>query len=60
VAGLTLDYCVRTTVLDALQEGFSTILVEDGVRAVLPENTTSILEELRAAGAETVRSNGIQ
>jgi len=60
VAGLTLDYCVRTTVLDALREGFSTVLVEDGIRAVLPENTASILEELRAAGGGTVRSNDIQ
>jgi len=59
VAGLTLDYCVRTTVLDALREGFSTVLVEDGVRAVVPEKTGAILEELRAAGAVLVRSEDI-
>ena len=60
VAGLALDFCVKATALSAIQEGFTTLLVEDGVRAVTPENTESVLKELRAAGVDIIRSNGIQ
>ncbi len=54
VTGLTTDYCVRNSVLDALREGLDVVLVEDAVRAV---NVTEgdgerAIEEMRRAGAE--------
>lgn len=56
VAGLALDYCVKATVLDALREGFETVLVENATVPVAPENTEAVLKELRAAGARMIRS----
>lgn len=34
VAGLATDYCVKETALDALDAGFETVILRDGVRAV--------------------------
>lgn len=51
IAGLALDVCVRATVLDALDQGFSVELVEAGTRAAKPEDAPDIIEELRLAGA---------
>ncbi|HDP35273.1 MAG TPA: nicotinamidase [Candidatus Hydrogenedentes bacterium] len=59
VAGLALDYCVKETVLDALREGFEVVLVKDGARAVAPNQTESVLEELRRAGAQITTSDNV-
>ncbi len=56
ITGLALDYCVKATALDALKEGFTVLLVEDAVRAVTPDNTGAVLEELRRAGVDIIRS----
>jgi hypothetical protein len=39
ITGLTADYCVRETALDARAAGFTVYLVEDAVRGVAPETT---------------------
>lgn len=57
VAGLALDYCVKATVMDALKEGFAVMLLKDAVRAVQPENTEKVLAEMKAAGADIVKSD---
>lgn len=61
VGGLATDYCVRTTVLDARAHGLSVQVVEDAVRAVdvAPGDGQRALDEMRAAGADVVRSTGI-
>ncbi len=51
IVGLALDVCVRATVLDALDKGFSVELFEAGTRAAKPEEAQDILEELQLAGA---------
>jgi nicotinamidase/pyrazinamidase len=57
VMGLATDYCVKFTVLDALGEGFSVRLIEDGCRGVelRPGDTEAAIGEMRAAGAEVTR-----
>ena len=56
VSGIATEYCVRATALDALKEGFETLVISDLVRAVEPKETAKILEELRSAGAKIVSS----
>ena len=53
VCGLATDYCVRATVLDALQGGLPTVVVTDAVAAVdvTPGDGERAIDELRAAGA---------
>ena len=59
VTGLALDYCVRATALDALKEGFTVLLARDTVRAVVPENAETVLNELRQMGVDIIRSDCI-
>jgi len=56
IAGLTTDYCVRTTALDALAEGFGVTVLADATRAVNvnPGDGDRALQELRDAGARVM------
>lgn len=58
VCGLATDYCVKFTVLDALRIGFSAAVVEDACRGVnlKPGDSDAALDEMRAAGAQVIRS----
>jgi nicotinamidase/pyrazinamidase len=58
VTGLTTDYCVKTSVLDGIREGFDVVLVEDATRAVNvePGDGERAIEEMKAAGAKVERS----
>ncbi len=61
VLGLATDYCVKFTALDARALGFRTLLVEDGCRGIdlRPGDVARALGEMRAAGVEIVRSDGL-
>lgn len=52
VMGLATDYCVKFTALDAIDLGFGTVLLTDGIRAVeLNEGDGQrAIDEMRAAG----------
>jgi nicotinamidase/pyrazinamidase len=60
VAGLTTDYCVRQTALDARAAGFTAYLVEDAVRGVAPETTATALADMQAAGIVRVKSDQLE
>lgn len=53
VGGLATDYCVKNTVLDALEAGFETVLLEDASRGVevQPGDSRKAIEEMKKAGA---------
>ena len=50
VCGIATDYCVRATALDAVSEGFSTVLRTAACAAVDPQSGERALAEMRAAG----------
>ena len=54
ICGLTTDYCVRTTALDAVREGFRTRVLVDLCAAVAEETGTAALAEIERAGATLV------
>jgi nicotinamidase/pyrazinamidase len=59
--GLATDYCVKSTVLDALRLGYECYVVTDGVRAVNvePDDGQKALAEMAAAGANLIRSTDL-
>jgi nicotinamidase/pyrazinamidase len=56
VGGLATDYCVKSTVLDALKEGFRVKALTDCMRAVEvnPGDGERAIKEMRNAGGEMV------
>ena len=59
--GLATDYCVKFSVIDARQLGFTTRVVVDGCRPVNlnPGDERQALSELQSAGVEIVSSEGL-
>jgi nicotinamidase/pyrazinamidase len=58
VAGLATDYCVKATVLDALELGYTVTLITDGCQGVDVEKGDSdkALKEMKKEGAHLVTS----
>jgi nicotinamidase/pyrazinamidase len=61
VCGLATDYCVKFTVLDAIQLGFRTHVIEDACRGVNvnPGDADAAVEEMRRAGAKVMQSGDL-
>ena len=59
VGGLATDYCVKSTVLDAIRNGFKVKALENAMRAVdvQPGDGERAIEEMRNAGAEIVSAS---
>lgn len=56
VSGIATEYCVRATAMDGAQAGFQTAVLTDLIRAVQPEQTRRVLEELEKAGVSSERA----
>ncbi|GAB5402688.1 MAG: bifunctional nicotinamidase/pyrazinamidase [Aureliella sp.] len=61
VMGLATDYCVKATVMDALNEGFAVTLVTDGCRGVelASGDVSRALSDMHRAGAVLASSQEI-
>jgi len=56
VCGIATEYCVRATVIDALQAHFRTVLIADLIRPVASEASQGVVEKLRAANVSISNS----
>jgi nicotinamidase/pyrazinamidase len=56
VGGLATDYCVRASVLGALERGFEVLVLKDAVRGVdvQPGDSEKALQEMQSKGAKLV------
>ena len=61
VTGLATDYCVRASVLDALNAGFEVVVLSDAIGAVdlKPGDGARAMEEMRSAGAKFATVNDV-
>lgn len=59
IMGLATDYCVKFTVLDAIQLGYQVTVIQDGCRGVNlhPEDSHNALQEMALAGAKLIISS---
>ncbi len=53
VTGVATDYCVKSTVLDALRLGFEVIVLEDGIKGL--DKSEEALIEMKTKGATLLR-----
>ena len=62
IAGLTTDYCVKDSAMDALKLGFKTHVIFDACKAVnlAPDDEEKALEEMSQAGVILDRSDQIK
>lgn len=55
-AGLAADYCVYFSIKDALGEGFESILIEDAIRALNPEEFEKARIDILRKGGKVLNS----
>ena len=58
ITGLTTEYCVKNTVMDALQAGYSTFVIKDAVEGVKahPGDEEKAWKEMISHGAKVITS----
>ena len=61
LCGIALEYCVKSTALDALKEGFEVVLIRDAIANFAREQEKIVqeYEELQKAGAQIMLSHQI-
>ena len=59
VIGVALDYCVKFSVLDALELGYKVFLVDDVCAAVSEDQIGAVLDELKSKGAVLTKSDQV-
>ena len=62
VGGLATDYCVKSTVVDGVREGFEMVVLADAIAAVdlTPGDGEKAIDEMRAAGASLIRLDELE
>lgn len=62
MCGVATDYCVKSTVLDGVKNGFKTYVLVDAVKGVdvNPGDSERALKEMTSAGAMVARLEDIE
>jgi nicotinamidase/pyrazinamidase len=61
ICGLALNFCVKFTALDAVQEGFKTYVIEDACRGIdiNPGDVQKAIEEMKKNGIKMINANNL-
>jgi len=59
MAGLAGDYCVYFSAKDALQEGFTTFLIDDAIRAINNDDYQQAKDDIRQKGGTVINSKDL-
>jgi len=61
IVGLTAEYCVKSTVIDALKYGFKTFVIKDAVEGIRQNENDfdNAFEEMKNAGAIIITSEDV-
>ena len=59
VVGLAGEFCVNFTILDAVDQGFKTYLIEDGTRPLNKDDFEKAKADMKAKGVGIITSNEI-
>ena len=62
IAGLTAEYCVKNTVLDALKYGFRIYVIKDAVEGLRQKQNDfeNAFNEMQRAGAKIINSDQLE
>jgi nicotinamidase/pyrazinamidase len=62
ICGLATDYCVKFTVMDAIDAGYKVVLIEDLCRGVSinPLDSKNAIEEMKSKGVKVVNHTEIE
>lgn len=58
VVGLAGDYCVKATAESAVEEGYTTFIVDEGTRPVMPDKWDDCKREMEGRGIRFVSVDG--
>ena len=58
--GLAAEYCVKFSILDALDEGFSATLIEDGTRALSDDAFKNAKQDILERGGKIINSSALK
>ncbi len=61
IGGLALDYCVKTTALEAIKKGYRTFIMLDATKAInnKPESIKKLRREMEKQGIQFIRTSDI-
>lgn len=59
VVGLAADYCVYFTIMDGLELGFETILIQDATRALSEDGFKAALKNIKVKGGKVILSREV-
>ncbi len=60
VIGLTFDFCVKSTAIDAVKEGFKTYIISEATRAADASAWKAVETEVRSKGVELISLHGAE
>lgn len=62
ITGLTTEYCVKATAIDAIKNGLKTIVIENAIKGVnaKPNDSEKAIKEMKQRGVEIIKAENIK